>query len=629
MKIWRFVIITTLFFVLGCNIFGQNLSKEEADKVWQMVETGKTEDTFWHLVNLLHQNGADFEIGGKKGLKLQIQDYKEIINEYNNSFVQIRLSRMVKPEEATDYWENWSKTLAKGNFNQQSFFKNDGERLLMANFNVLVLAAHEIGHYLDFRYFISDRHFEGGMLTTKTPMNCVENYADKFAVAVINYLAQDSRFAEIRPRYLELIKNFNSTIPSENRYNWESYDFVGEKCGTVDLYENGVNDDRRTVNENFFRQYASAYFNRHRLMLENKNYPNLHGVIGQDLLEPFYQKAKLSDAKLTVRTLGEFNIPIYNDIYYGGDELREMFGFYRGLNLGDKPEINIPVSLKTNVLNEKGEIRTVEFSRNVNELLYKDEKIIIKENGFLLNLLNDKQKVTDFVKISIPKKFHGDFIITKVVLPTDNEIIAILTPFDLMKKFDYVVVLHLVREKKKWREKFVKFTLPDLKNADEIAESWFITPSGKLNLLRRAERADKNLDLTHYEIDRTNFTAQIKGQTFVSKMKKGSDKKSRQEELWLSYAWGASISGNDAGKIIVEGDEHAANFASNSGKEGLFEVGETGKTLLYNFSGIADGENPRQIRISSIFATRFLAENRLVFIDFHDGKAYLREIIFR
>lgn len=628
MKTWRLVIITTLFFITSCNIFGQNLSKSKADKVWQMLENGKTEESFWYLVELYKENGADVEIGGKSGLKLKVQDYKEIINKYSNGQVEIHLSRMMKPEETADYWENWSKTLAEGNFDHQKFFKNDRERFLFANFNVLVLAAHEIGHYLDFRYLINDRFFESGMLTTKAPMNCVENYADKFAVATINYLAQDPRIAEIRPRYLELIKTFNSSIPTQNRYNWDAYEFVGEKCGEVDLYKNGVTEDGNGVNENFFRQYTSAYFNRHRLMLENKNYPNLQNVIKQDLLESFYKTANLSEAKLKVKTISELNIKHNNDIFFGGDDLREMIGFNRDLSSLHTPQKDVSVSRKTNVLNDKGELRTLEFNWIAKDLLYDDEKIILKENGFTLNLLNDEEKLIGAVKVSIPKRLHHEFVISKVVLPTDNEIVVILTPFDLAKKFDYVVVLQLFKEKQKWKEKFVKFTLPDLKNADEIVESWFVTPKGKLNLLRRTIKADGNVDLTQYEIDRKNFTATLKREVFTSKMKNVKANQSRKNGLWLFYTWNETLSGNDSGKLIVEGSEFDANFISNSSKDSLFEVGEMGKTLLSSFSGIVDGENQREIRISNIGATRFISKNRLVLIDYHDGKAYLREIIF-
>lgn len=620
------IIITVVFInIFIFNSFGQNLNKAEADKVWQNLETGKTEDTFWYLVNLYQQNGADFKIGDRWGLKLKVQDYKEIINQYSNGMVEIKLSRMMKPEETADYWGNWSKVLAKGNFDQKKFFKNDRERFLMANFNVLVLAAHEIGHYLDYRYQINDRFFEGGMLTTKTPMNCVENYADKFAVATINYLAQDSRFAEIRSRYLELINNFNSSIPTENRYNFDSYDYVREKCETVDLYKNGVNEDGSGVNENFFRQYTSAYFNRHRLMLENKNYPNLKGVIEEDLVDPYLKLHNYSKTKFTVRTISEFNFKNHNDIFYGGKEFREMLEFNHSLSLEKKIKENVSVSLKTDVLNEKGEIKILEFSWIARQLPEKDddEKLILKENGFSLKILNAKEKVTDSVKVTIPKELQNEFIITKAILPTDNEIIAILTPFDLKKNFDHVVIVRLLKDKKKWNQKVVKFTVPNLTNADEIAENWFVTPNGKLNLLQKVDKDKETLNLTQYEIDRPNFTARIKRQTFTVKIKDYFPNRSRKEGRWVAYLWGGTISGNEAGKLMVSGYEFESALSSSN----LFLINETPETLLGNINGKVDGDNPRDVRVSNISETRFIAENRLVFIDTYNDKSYLREVI--
>lgn len=618
-----------ILFLVICSVsaFGKDFSKTEADKIWQFISEGNTEAAFWFITDLYRQNGAEIDTEGQWKLKLKIQDHKEIINKYSNSSVEISVSRMMKPEETADYWENWSKVLAAGNFDHKTFFKNDRERFLLANFNVLVLSAHEIGHYIDFRYKMSDRDFSGGFLHDNDPLNCSENFADKFAVAAINHLAQDKRFSEIRPRYLELVKNFNSKIPTENRYNFDSYDFVGAKCGDVDLMKNGLNSDN-SVNENFFRQYSSAYFNRHRLMLENENYGDLSKIIKTELLEPFFKRMSYADTKLSVKTIGEFDGKISGDIFLGSDALREVIDFEIGLEeLSSSGKKNVPINLKDIVLNEKGELRFVEFDWTAEKIMGDTDKMILREPQFSLKLADSKGKYINSFNLKIPKALQNNFNISNIVLPNDNEIVAVLTPFDLKKKFDHVIVLHLLKTKNKWNQSFIKFTLPDVKDADEIGGNWFVTPSGKLNLLRRQQpkNADK-VTLSLYEIERVKFTANLKKPPFSVEMKENSSTNSMKQGLWRNYNWGEGAFGNDSGKIFISGSERNLQLGID---ENIFEISDKANLILGNTDGIKDGNDPRQIKITNVRAARFISENRIVFADNDRSKNYLREIVFQ
>ncbi len=629
MKTLKTAVAILFLAVFAISSFGKDFTKTEADKIWQMLEQGDTEKAFWFLTDLYRQNGANIATEGHWHLKLEVRDYKEIINRYSNNTV--KLSRMMKPEETIDYWENWSKVLTAGNFDQKAFFKDDRERFLLANFNVLILAAHEIGHYLDYRYKMGDRYYSGGAPHDNDPLNCTENFADKFAVATVNHLAQDARFAAIRPRYLKLIKEFNGKIPAENRYNFTSYDFVGEKCGTVDLLKNGVNPDN-SINENFFRQYSSAYFNRHRLMLENENYGNLSNIIKTELLDPFFKRMDYSNAKLSVKTLRKFSGNFGGEIFLGGDELRENIGssieLRRPSESGEKDteSTNVAVNLRDTKLKDKGEIRFVELVWTAKKLIANSDKYIFKEPDFSLKIKDSDEKVLESFKLKVPKNLQNTFNFSSVVLPDDNEIIVIMTPFDLMKRFDHIVILHLLKNKNKWNRRFVKFTLPDLKNADEIGGNWFITPGGKLNLLRR--QITKNSDnetLSLYEINRENFTPTLKRSAFSVNMKTNKDTKSMKEGLWRTYTWSKGAFGNDAGRLFIPGGEFNLRFGLDGN---LFEIADQARLVLGNLDGIKDGDDPRRIQISTVHGARFIAENRIVFIDRYNDKNYVREVVF-
>lgn len=620
-----FVFITTFIF----NAFGQDLSRAEADKFWQLLEKGDTENTFWSLTDLFRKNGAEIAQEGQWELKLKVQDYKEIINKYSNGKVEITVSRMMKPEETADYWENWSKVLAAGNFDHKKFFRNDRERFLLANYNVLVLSAHEIGHYLDFLYKVSDRDFGGGFLHDNDPLNCSENVADKFAVAVINELSKDTRFAEIRPRYLQLIKTFNATIPSANRYNFDSYEFVGKRCGEADLTKNGVNEDGITVNENFFRQYSSAYFNRHRLMLENADYGDLAKVIKNELVEPYFKRLDYAKTKVSLKTLAEFDKPYGGDFFYGDRDFRDMLEFQYGLEnmtaLGEKARNTkkISASIKDVAFNEKGELRFAEINWLADKLKSDSDRLIIQKPDFTLKITDLKDKQLASFKLSVPKNLRNNFNVSNLLLPTDNEIILVMNPFDLKKKFDHLVILHLQKTKDKWNQRFVKFTLPDVKDTDEIGAGWFISPSGKL-FLGRAERKKGNpVKFSVYEINRPDFTVAAKRSEISAKMRTNEDNKSMKEGLWRKYEWGDGVFGNDSGRLMIAGYERNLQLSVDSG---LFEIGDTEKLVIGNMTGIIDGNDQRKIRITSIISPRFISENKIVFVDTYYKKHFIREL---
>lgn len=637
MKLRNLMTAVFLTLVFGCTVFAQTdqarPSAEEAEKVWQMIERGETQATFDYLIDLYRANGAGINVDSNASwrLTLSIQDYKEVINSFSNAGVTVNLSRMVQPVEAKDYWENWSKTLAAGKFDHQRFFKSDRERFLMANFNVLVLASHEIGHYLDYRYQINDRDFSSGFMTDKAPLNCTENYADKFAVATVNYLAQSERFAPIRARYLELIKNFNGAIPAKNRYNFPTYDYVGEKCGAANLKKNGVNADG-TLNENFFRQYASAYFNRHRLMLENDNYPPLAQVIKNELFESFYKRMDYADVKLAVRTITKYDGNLINNIFYNGERLRR-----REIIVESEVEKNQPISLFQMLLNDRGELRHVridwtareqekyEFNSNLNPW---ENNVIFREREFTLDIsANPEGKITDSFKLKMPENLPGEFMFSKILMPTDDELLAVMTPFSVKEKFNYVGIVQLIKKPDGWYQRITKFSLPDLNDADEIAENWFITPNGKLNLLRRQQAANSEIaKLTLYEIEREDFEPRIKRQTFSARMPKKPAALSKNREMGRNYYWYVGAFGNDAGRILLPGGEKNLQLEDNAN---LFEITDAARSILGNLDGIADGDNQRKIQISSVYAARFINDNRAVFIDSPRGANYVREIIFR
>jgi len=364
-------------------------------------------------------------------------------------------------------------------------------------------------------------------------------------------------------------------------------------------------------------------------MLENENYGNLSNVIKTELLDPFFKRMDYAQPKLSVKTIKEFGGNPGGEIFLGGDTLRENMEFEMILpGLSESGEkSNVPVNLRDLRLNDKGEIRFVELYWTAKTIIGDSDKYIFKEPDFSLKIKDSQERVLESFKLKVPKNLQNTFNISSVVLPNDSEIVVVMTPFDMKKRFDHIVILHLLKNKNKWNRRFVKFTLPDLKDADEIGGNWFITSGGKLNLLSRqkvAENSD-NVTFSLYEIDRADFTAKLKKPTFSARMKENDTTKSMKNGLWRNY-WNGGAFGNDAGRLFISGGERNLQLGMD---DNLFEITDQAKLVLGNFDGIRDGSDPRRIQISNFKSARFISKNRIVFIDSFNKKNYIREVIFQ
>lgn len=625
------LVLITSFIVAPANATAKN----DAAKAWELMESEDTEQVFWHLIEMFRKGGADIPDDGPWKLTLDVQEHLEIINQYNNGRVSIRISRLMKPDEATGYWENWSKVLAAGNFDHKRFFHNDRERHLLANFNVLVLASHEIGHYLDFRYKMSDRSFGGfGILQDNDPLNCTEAYADRFATGMIRSLSADERFKALVPRYLDLIKEFNDSIPEQNRYYFNSPDLAGPRCGEIDLMENGLEQDGRTVNANFFRQYTSAYFNRHQAFLSDKEHGDLKAVIERDLVKPFFARSDLTENRSLVRTTKVVpgGLGVDFKIFLGGRDLRDHIKY---LTLDEDETVTKPVEkvvIDDVLFNEKGELRKIRITWETPKPQGELHALVFKESNFTVALSDEKDAVLGEFRTDVPKGLRKNYNFSDAVLLTDNELVLVMTPFDVEENFDHVLVLHATRKKGKWATRSLRFTIPGLTDADEVGAGWFATPKGDLYLARN--RPNANADsrkITTYLIDRKRFSAKLIRSDFDVLAPSNSSTNSMKKGLWRKYLWQESVFGNDDGKLFVTGYESNLAVAQlgNALDSSIFEITNKARLFLGIFKGIRDGDGPIEAKISTPFSPRFIKNDRFVFVDLYEGKTFIREVILR
>lgn len=599
------------------NFFAQPLSKKEADQAWAMLTNAQTEKAFIYFNRLFDKHGARPERANDVGLL--IQDYKEIINLYDNGKKTIKLSRMMSSAESESYWENWNQVLARGGFDHKRFFKDKKEKHLMANYNVMVLAAHELGHYYDYLYAANPR----SIYEEYTPLNCSEGFADKFAVAVMNYLGQDARFANLRRRYLDIAIAFNEAIPKENRFYFKDVAMIHADCGKANLMENGLNPDN-SVNSNFFQKYVSAYFNRIRLMLENRQYKSIPDLIDRELTSTF----NYSGEKINLRTIGEYKGK--GEEYVEGDPTNSTYYEDFHKNFTSQPET--AVEWDELLLNEKGEIRRIRIvgrgkKSTESSLVFR----VLTSKTFDLEILDGNDRVIDSGHFTLPEKLAGNYMYGKIILSRDGEVIVAMLPY-LAQAYvygskadppNYVTLVKLSKAGSNWAMHAGRMNgLPNTIYPLHYAPSIFVTTDGSIYMAdlggKDEPKGARSYEVRIYRIDPATLepilTKTIPRSVFPK---------------WGSIPYyDLRFTAYDLENIVVRGiwESRASGLPSTISwlKSGF-------PTLVGGISSYEDGAGQRTVDINRPFVTRFVAPNKLIFLDTRyeaeTERIFLRELV--
>lgn len=186
-------------------------------------------------------------------LTWQFQPFDGIVNWYNNYSEVINLSALPGDTQIEPYWDNWSAVLTGGRWDWRSFFADETEAREMARFNQLVLAAHEYGHALTYRYD------PGHVWRENNEVNCRELPADRLAAGLLEDLAAtEPDFAHWRLRYGELAGAINAEIDEASRYTLADYESLDADCHIISVAQ---------PTEDTMTPYASAYFARWQVLL--------------------------------------------------------------------------------------------------------------------------------------------------------------------------------------------------------------------------------------------------------------------------------------------------------------------------------------------------------------------------
>ncbi|MFT5512278.1 MAG: hypothetical protein ACI8SE_000676 [Bacteroidia bacterium] len=209
-------------------------------------------NNFEETTELLERFYTSYDLSISHKLRWHKDSPFALYNYYNERYhvPGIAGSDFPTQSETWAYWENWSKHLIDSKWNARTFLKNEKQALEMAQYNVMMLMSHELGHHIEHRHGVCSKN-----------LNCHEYTADMVSMALIASFPEKSKLAKYQDRYLSLIRDINNSVADSSRFDALDLD-IHAQCDCIDVVF--------PKDSSLMAQYASAYFAR-RLMLDSNN----------------------------------------------------------------------------------------------------------------------------------------------------------------------------------------------------------------------------------------------------------------------------------------------------------------------------------------------------------------------
>ncbi len=183
-----------------------------------------------------------------------------LYNYYNNVYHRpiITVSAFPADSQTKQYWNTWSKHLTQSKWKPDDFFSNEKEAKALAQYNVLMLMSHELGHHLAQRHSVKYEN-----------LNCNEYIADMASMCLIASFSPKSKLARLQNRYLALLKSINNAVEDSEQFTIVNRD-IHQNCDCISV--------QYPKDSSQMAQYASAYFVRRAMLGANTNFQSVSAI---------------------------------------------------------------------------------------------------------------------------------------------------------------------------------------------------------------------------------------------------------------------------------------------------------------------------------------------------------------
>ncbi|MBI5856085.1 MAG: hypothetical protein HZB42_00440 [Sphingobacteriales bacterium] len=122
-------------------------------------------------------------------------------------FRRVEATSLIKFHQTREFWTNYSNQFTAGKWNYKNLYKNDSLAWQAVNYSIILIYAHEMGHYMSFRF----------QAAPNTIYSCEEVLANECLAAFANAFNGYKKFDEHKRLFIRLAKETAEMIPDSNK----------------------------------------------------------------------------------------------------------------------------------------------------------------------------------------------------------------------------------------------------------------------------------------------------------------------------------------------------------------------------------------------------------------------------
>jgi hypothetical protein len=174
------------------------LSQNNATAFEKVIVSGNSEKAFELVRNM-------FGVPAVKDPFLHFKErgIKQLVSYYEHKNKLIEATSLIKFYQTKEFWNNYSKQFTGGKWKYKSLYKTDSLAWQAANYSIILIYAHEVGHYMSYN-FVSDFDED---------YTCEEVLANQCLAAFANTFNGNKKLDMHKKLFLSLIKQTAALIP--------------------------------------------------------------------------------------------------------------------------------------------------------------------------------------------------------------------------------------------------------------------------------------------------------------------------------------------------------------------------------------------------------------------------------
>lgn len=192
-----------LFFLfMTCTCTGQKIFNDFN----AVIRSGSSEQAFAFV-----RNSFGLTYTEDPFLHFKERGIKKLVSFCSYGDRRIEATSLIKFNQTKEFWHNYSQQFTAGKWNYKTLYPTDSLAWEAANYSITLIYAHEMGHYMSFRYINPER----------SSYTCEELVANECLTAFANLFNGNQKFDKHKKLFIELCAQTAAAIPDSNKTDFQ------------------------------------------------------------------------------------------------------------------------------------------------------------------------------------------------------------------------------------------------------------------------------------------------------------------------------------------------------------------------------------------------------------------------